>query len=222
VDGVNYVKKIALNADMEVELVKKALQHLIYYGCVVMVTDIFQMTNQYTVTKNIVHLYHNVAMQRACLDLIRLPRAHPPATTTSSQDTNHHTAAPPPLTIGLVLRWYSALRPGYSLSAFVRDYGADLSAHHINVHAFIIFGLANHIIRRLHKYPLTLKTNSPSTLFSSGNTSLSSTESFSNASTSSIPQTTSTTATPSLSSRPSTVIIPNLQQFVLSRISSFD
>jgi hypothetical protein len=195
IDGVNYVKKIALYADMDVEVVKKALQHLVYYGCVVMVADIFQMTNQYTTTKEIVRLYHDVDIQRACLNAIRLP----PSPTFSAPSSR--------LTIGKVLRWYSALRPGYALSAFVRDYGSELSAHRINVHTFITFGLVNRLIRRLHKYPLTLNTTYQFTPNSGSNTSVLGVDTHS----ASLTSPTTTTTAPFPHRAPP--LIPNIQQY---------
>jgi hypothetical protein len=218
VDGVNYVKRIAVCADMDIELVKKALQHLVYYGCVVMISDIFQMTNQYTATKDIVQLYRNVSMQRACLNMIRQPAsAVLSSVSTSNASQGNHNVAVPPLTIGLVLRWYSELRPGYALSAFVRDHGAALSAHRINVRAFITFGLANRLIRRLHKYPLTLNSSYQSTIFTGGNSlapdsNLSSNAPNSSSNSSSVTMT-SNNATSSHSSRLSATI-PNIQQLI--------
>jgi len=41
IDGVNYVKKIAFDADISIEIVTKALQHLLYATKIVGLTRIF-------------------------------------------------------------------------------------------------------------------------------------------------------------------------------------
>jgi len=46
IDGVSYVKKIAREAGIHIEIVKRALSHLLYYGCIAMI-DIFQVLISY-------------------------------------------------------------------------------------------------------------------------------------------------------------------------------
>ncbi|KAI3481284.1 hypothetical protein L1887_56501 [Cichorium endivia] len=48
IDGVHHVKRIAQLADADLGLTRACLEHLVYYGCIVVV-DIFQYFNMYTV-----------------------------------------------------------------------------------------------------------------------------------------------------------------------------
>merc|ERR1711865_819095 len=49
IDGVRYVKLIALEANVGTELVKSCIRQLIFYNCVVLI-DIFLYTNVYATT----------------------------------------------------------------------------------------------------------------------------------------------------------------------------
>ena len=55
IDGVRHVKKIAVESGVDTALVRQCIQQLVYYRCVVMI-DIFQYTNMYVCTENIVSL----------------------------------------------------------------------------------------------------------------------------------------------------------------------
>eukprot|EP00741_Cyanophora_paradoxa_P004259 tig00000789_g4135.t1 len=63
VDGINYVKRIAREADVEVGVACKCIQQLVYYGCV-RVVDIFQFSNVYAVQPEVHQLWHDPALQR--------------------------------------------------------------------------------------------------------------------------------------------------------------
>jgi len=75
VNGINTVSKISLLADVDINLVKLALQHLIYYGTVKLI-DIFQFSNVYAVTANIQKLLTDDALNKACLEFCRVQNRH--------------------------------------------------------------------------------------------------------------------------------------------------
>jgi nitrogen permease regulator 2-like protein len=52
IDGVKYVKKISLDAEVDIEIVKRCVRALLYYNCVALI-DIFQYSNVYTATDKV-------------------------------------------------------------------------------------------------------------------------------------------------------------------------
>lgn len=107
IDGVNYVKKIATDADMDMDIVTKALQHLLYFQCISLI-DIFQFGNMYATLPGIRRLHSSMALQRACAmavadDPMRpLPQAH------------------------VLFQLYCQLQPGVEIRDFVKAYGTPL------------------------------------------------------------------------------------------------
>lgn len=52
VDGIRHVKAIARASEIQIDLVKQCLQHLVMFG-IVQVFDLFQFTNRYIAGKNL-------------------------------------------------------------------------------------------------------------------------------------------------------------------------
>jgi hypothetical protein len=75
VNGINTVQKISELADVDVNLVKLALQHLIYYGTVKLI-DIFQFSNVYCLTKNIGKLLVDDGLKNSCLEFCNIHNRH--------------------------------------------------------------------------------------------------------------------------------------------------
>lgn len=69
IDGVNFVRAIAEAADADISLVKRALQHLLYYGCIVMI-DIFQYSNIYATQPRVQLLLRSRELSQACLAFV--------------------------------------------------------------------------------------------------------------------------------------------------------
>jgi len=136
IDGKNYVKKIHILADVELDKLKEALQHLLYYKCITMV-DIFQYSNMYRVTEGIHKLASDKQLQESCVKAVALsPRKSLPQFTK-------------------IFTLYCRLQPGitmYQLCQQLNPYQND----NIDVHKFILFGVVNTIIKRVHKYPLSI------------------------------------------------------------------
>jgi hypothetical protein len=142
VDGVHYTKKIALLADMDIELVKRAVQHLVYYDCARLVHDVMQSSNRYTAMAQLTRLMHHRGLQSACLKAVRL--------------TAQRSTAPP---LTAIMRLYAALRPHQPLVATLRELEGHAWLAHFDLRGFITFGLVHGLIRRVHKYPLSLDVN---------------------------------------------------------------
>ncbi|KAK3773657.1 hypothetical protein RRG08_001387 [Elysia crispata] len=135
VDGLSHVKKIAAEADVELNLVKANLQNLLYNKFITMVS-IFQYSNVYTVTRNINKLIEDNHLQKECIKFVAKSDRSPP----EFRD---------------VYMMYCAFTPGTTVKT--------LCTRQINPHALKIderklvqFGLMKGLLRRMQKYPLAL------------------------------------------------------------------
>ena len=63
------MKKIADLADVDTQLTRIAIQHLVYYGCIVLL-DIFQFSNIYSINKKAALLLQSTALQKECTDFV--------------------------------------------------------------------------------------------------------------------------------------------------------
>lgn len=132
IDGIRYVKKIARDSGIHIELVLECMKNLLYYECITMI-DVFQYSNVYACTPRIQALYKNKAIQNECRRFIALP-----GTT--------------PLPTEKIFALYCGMRPALSF----RDFCQDNDVHSLNIddRKFVTFGLVNGFLRRVHKYPL--------------------------------------------------------------------
>ncbi|KAF9439036.1 Nitrogen permease regulator 2 [Entomortierella beljakovae] len=78
INGVNSVKRIAEYADVETGLARMCMQHLLYYGCIIMV-DLFQFKNIYAVKLEMMRLTEDISMQNECVSYVTLPDMHAPS-----------------------------------------------------------------------------------------------------------------------------------------------
>ncbi|KAF1973733.1 nitrogen permease regulator 2 [Bimuria novae-zelandiae CBS 107.79] len=73
IDGINSVAHIAQLADTDLSLTRKAIQHLVFYGCLVLL-DIFSFTAVYAPTAEIGGFIVDAAAQEECVRYVRVPR----------------------------------------------------------------------------------------------------------------------------------------------------
>lgn len=73
INGVFHVKRIAELANVKPEWTRQCMEHLLYYGCIIM-TDIFQYSNVYAVKPEITRLFDpKYGLAQECLRYIMLP-----------------------------------------------------------------------------------------------------------------------------------------------------
>ena len=136
IDGVHHVKRIAQLADADLGLTRACLEHLVYYGCIVLV-DIFQYFNMYTVRPAIAKMADDEALGRECATYVTRPGYPMP---------------PYPE----LLKLYSLLRAGKTLHDWIEDNNLDDKG--IDVRRFVSFGVIQGFLRRVHRYPIYLGT----------------------------------------------------------------
>ena len=134
IDGVRYVKLIALEANVGIDLVRSCIRQLIFYNCIVLI-DIFLYTNIYATTPRINEFLVLEDIQVAAATYITQPGRKPP---------------PPKV----IFELYSSLKPGMTLQQFCTRY----NTRKLNIidYRFITFGLVHGFIRRVFEYPINV------------------------------------------------------------------
>ncbi|KAG0214787.1 Nitrogen permease regulator 2 [Mortierella sp. GBA30] len=132
INGVNSVKRIAEYADVETGLARMCMEHLLYYGCIIMV-DLFQFKNIYAVKMEMMRLTEDVALQHECVQYVTLPDMHAPS-------------------FAKIFSLYCSLQYGVVLQDWIEQ--NQISDYNIDVRRFISFGVIKGFLYRVHKYPI--------------------------------------------------------------------
>ncbi|KIM62127.1 hypothetical protein SCLCIDRAFT_120438 [Scleroderma citrinum Foug A] len=137
INGVNHVRRIAQLADCDLELTRQAIAHLLYYQ-VIMTIDIFQYSNMYTLRKSVQWLADELHVKDECGPYVTKPGKSIP-------DWPR------------LLHLYSRFKPGKTVFEWMESYGAhDLG---IDVRRFTSFGVIKGFLRRVHRYPVLLPSD---------------------------------------------------------------
>jgi len=168
IDGVASVHSISQLADTDLGLTRKAIQHLLYYGCVLLL-DIFQYGAVYAPTPEMGGFVEDEdcqgeAVRYVCMGTYR--RLHLDETSTTANNTN--TTANPTngstkekeewgwrsREVGVdkarLVHLYTTLRQGLTLKQWCTEHHILLSG--IDVRRFITFGIIKGFLYRVHKY----------------------------------------------------------------------
>lgn len=167
IDGTNSISIIATLADTDLDLTKKAIAHLVYYGCVLLL-DIFSFSACYAPTPEISDFITDDGMQDECRRYIASPISmfgkSAAAIKSLSANLSASAARPrlPPTTEAVetptraqVLDLYTSLRQGQAL----RDWclGRTTELVNIDVRRFVTFGVIKGFLYRVHKYAVAAK-----------------------------------------------------------------
>ncbi|KAI9362936.1 nitrogen permease regulator 2-domain-containing protein [Zopfochytrium polystomum] len=133
INGVFSVSKIADLADVEIELVRLGVQHLLYYGIVKLV-DIFQFGNMYAPTKSLGSLLHSSELQVECVRAVR------------KKDCRRLPS------IGTIFRLLLLLKRGVTVRQWAVE--NNVLSLDIDIRRLMVFGVLNGLIVRIHKYPV--------------------------------------------------------------------
>ena len=148
IDGVNSVKQIALAANADYRLVKKAIKHLLYYNSLIML-DIFTFGAIYAPTAELASFVEDTEMQEECRRYIMLPDEDNPST------SNPESVEPKLTMTGTELvELYCSLRQGLTVKSFYIDHADSLA--NIDIRRFITFGVIKGFLYRVHKYAILL------------------------------------------------------------------
>ncbi|KAI9771076.1 MAG: Nitrogen permease regulator 2 [Geoglossum simile] len=144
INGINSTRRVAELADADYNLVKKCIEHLLYYGCLIMV-DVFQFNAIYACTAEISMLVTDKDMQDECAAYIA---STPPRTASDDQ-----------IPATLIISLYASLRQGQALKLWCIERAHFLDG--IDVRRFISFGVIKGFLYRVHKYAIKTYDSSP-------------------------------------------------------------
>lgn len=152
IDGVASVAQIAELADTDLGLTRKAIQHLLYYGCVLLL-DIFQFSAIYAPTAEIGTFVENAdaqteAVRYVCMGTYR--RLRDDEINTTNGDKWGWRSAEVGIDRAKLVSLYTSLKQGQTLKHWCADNGMLL--HGIDVRRFITFGIIKGFLYRIHKY----------------------------------------------------------------------
>ncbi|KAI8645679.1 nitrogen permease regulator 2 [Parasitella parasitica] len=140
INGVHHVKRIAELANVKPEWTKQSMEHMMYYGCIIM-TDIFQYSNVYAVKPEITRLFDaKYGLAQECLRYITLPNA-------------------PEISIERIYALYCGLKYGLTVTDWMEE--QQLALLQVDERRVISFGVIKGLIYRVHKYPILTSTAPP-------------------------------------------------------------
>lgn len=142
INGINSVKQISLLADADFKLVKKAIRHLLYYGCVLLL-DVFSFSAIYACTAEISEFVESEETQEECARYVA-PREDNAAFALPKGDEGEMLSG-----TGLA-ELYLSLRQGLSVRNWCYDHEDVVSK--IDLRRFITFGVIKGFLYRVHKY----------------------------------------------------------------------
>jgi hypothetical protein len=141
INGVNSVKQISLIADADYKLVRKAVEHLLYYGCVTLL-DIFSFSASYAPTAEIGAFVTDLEMQEECRWYVVLPDVGSGDGKGGSSELD-----------GMrLVELYCSLRQGQSVRSWFGEH-PELQGL-VDVRRFITFGVIKGFLYRVHKYAI--------------------------------------------------------------------
>jgi hypothetical protein len=154
IDGVASVAQIAEKADTDLALTRKAVAHLLYYNCIILL-DIFQFSAIYAPTADFGAFVEDVEAQEEALRYVSVGhyrRLTDRETEGSTRETWAWKTNETGLDKAKMVQLYSSLRQGFSLKNWCLEHGTLLAG--IDVRRFITFGVIKGFLYRVHRYAI--------------------------------------------------------------------
>ena len=140
IDGINSVKQISLLADADYKLVRKAIEHLLYYGCLLLL-DIFSFGAIYAPTAEMTSFVEDTEMQQECARYVALPAEQNRGTRENNSISGFQ-----------LVELYLNLKQGQTVKNFYIEHSDIMDK--IDVRRFITFGVIKGFLYRVHKYAI--------------------------------------------------------------------
>lgn len=188
IDGTHSVSHISQLADTDLGLTRKAVQHLVYYGCVILL-DIFQFGAIYAPTAEIGDFIVDENLQEECARYVRTPRTtlkfpirsgseadgnRDEGEETFALDASQHEeleagtedenysddeADPHRISKETLVTLYTSLKQGLTLRNWCLENFELLTC--IDVRRLITFGVIKGFLYRVHKYAIAASSSLP-------------------------------------------------------------
>lgn len=156
IDGIASVHQIAELADTDLGLTRKAIQHLLYYGCVLLL-DIFQFGAVYAPTAEIGDFIEDDEAQKEALRYVCVGSYRgliEGENAGADMEGKKDEYAQPSQEVGVdrarLVHLYTMLRQGQTLKHWCTEHAILLSG--IDVRRFVTFGIIKGFLYRVHKY----------------------------------------------------------------------
>ena len=154
INGLNSARQIALLADADYKLVRKAIAHLLYYGCVILL-DIFSFGAIYAPTAEMAAFVQDAEMQDECARYVALPDSGLPgaggsATGAGAGRGGEHGQGD--ITGIRLVELFCSLKQGQSLKSWCVEHAEALVG--MDVRRLITFGVIKGFLYRVHKYAI--------------------------------------------------------------------
>ena len=178
VDGINSLKQIALRADADYKLARKAVEHLVYYGCVMLI-DVWSFGACYAPTETIGELVRDEDMldegKRYVLtgEALGAVNAAAGARMAGGGVLGSGARSSPGLDPAVaekvekvreyldgsgLVEMYMSLRQGLSLRSWCLEHTDVIMSGVFDVRRFINFGIVKGFLYRVHKYAVAKRT----------------------------------------------------------------
>lgn len=144
INGINSVFQIALAADADYRLVRKAIRHLLYYNCVFLL-DIFSFSAIYAPTAELASFVESTELQDECARYVTIPYSDETGVVLGDDDS-------PFISGTKLVELYCSLKQGQSLRHFAIHYATKLER--IDFRRLITFGVIKGFLYRVHKYAI--------------------------------------------------------------------
>lgn len=135
IDGYRHISRIAIEADVEVSLVKACIQNMIYYGIVKLI-PIFQYSNSYLPTQRLVELHESEQLRQECIKSVAKLSDMLPS-------------------FRSIFRMFCSMNYGITIRDLCSHYNP--SSLNIDEKKLVRFGLMKGIIRRIQRYPVLIE-----------------------------------------------------------------
>lgn len=146
IDGVNCVKKISLESEIENAKVKDYLKNLLFHGLIKLV-DIFSFSNKYCLTAEIHDFISNEPMKQECLRYVMRNYAGFAAEESGKNPKKDKKEI---IDSNEIVKLYLQLKKEQKIGDFLKENTSILNK--INFVKFLHFGLIHGFIRRAHEY----------------------------------------------------------------------
>jgi len=162
IDGISCVAQISQNADTELRLTRKAIAHLLYYGCIILL-DIFQYGAIYAPTAEIGAFVEDEDAQEEAVRYVSVGQYRQLLDTENGADGTtagdrdfasgerwEWRSSETGITRARIVKLYASLSQGRTLKDWCLEHEPLISG--IDVRRFITFGIIKGFLYRVHKY----------------------------------------------------------------------
>ena len=172
IDGVTSIRQIARKSDAEYKLVRKAIAHLVYHGCVMLI-DIFSFGACFAPTEQIRAFVDDEEMQAEGRNYILTPEARLATHQAKSSSLESQSGIATGLASGQnqeslelarktamfldgsgLVELYLSLRQGQPLNRWCHEHAEIITSGVLDVRRFVNFGVVKAFLYRVHRYAI--------------------------------------------------------------------